>query len=738
MSTTNRHPGIGRTAVGLALLAVCSGAAYAQAGKPDAGKPEASQAEGSVTVGVGVAGGDPADRAIFGQYNGLRDDRSFGLLDFEYFRRTESGSSWTRLQGIGMLGENRELEFLWKRQGNWKFSLDYSELVRHEPYTINTGLLGAGTTAPQVVHLVGGAGSGSNLDLRTRRQGIGLGFTKSIGHGMEFQASLKSENKDGARRFGRGFNCPTPIAPGCAPTTGANPGWAVLMIPEPIDSNHSQVEARLSYAGERLRLNGGYYGSFYNNSYGALAPNVPGILNSPLGVPQPLGAGLQPILNQPMALPPDNQAHHLDVTGAYVFTPTTRANFKLGYARATQDQGFAGAGLLDAPVSATNLDGRVDTTLAQVGITSRPMPKLSLLAEMRHEDRDDKTPLALYNVEGLATYTNRRYPYTKTRGKLQASYQFTPDYRGALGADYETIDRGAFTPTSTVSGISALRQKTEEIGYRAELRRRMSDNVSGAISFVTSRRDGSAWLWPNAVQGVSPVAPGAIITSTATFMPSLADRRRDKVRVSAVWQPSDALTLQVGLDSGRDRFSSPSNYGLRRSGMDTLSLDWDYLLSARWTLNGYLSRGNQTLAQSRPDGYVMAFDNDSTSVGIGAVGRPTGKIEVGGTLSFFEDRNEYAQTLDTTASFGSAALLAATGGLPDIVFRTTEIRLFGRYTLSKTSSVRLDLIHHRARFNDWSYGYDGTPFLFSDNTTLTQQHRQNVTFVGLTYTHRWE
>ncbi|MCL4183186.1 MAG: MtrB/PioB family decaheme-associated outer membrane protein [Burkholderiaceae bacterium] len=732
MSTTHWHPGIGRTAVALALLAACGGA-HAQAGKKDA-----TEAEGSVTVGVGVAGGDSADRAIFGQYNGLRDDRSFGLLDFEYYRRTESGSSWTRLQGTGVLGENRELEFLWKRQGDWKFSVDYSELVRHEPYTINTGLLGAGTTAPQVVHLAGGAGSGSNLDLRTRRQGLGLGFTKWLGEAMELRVSLKSENKDGARLSGRGFNCPTPVAPGCAPTTGANPGWAVLMVPEPIDANHSQVQARLSYAGDRLRLNGGYYGSFYNNAHGALAPGVPGSLNSPLGVLQPLNAGLQPILNQAMALPPDNQAHHFDVSGVYVFTPTTRANFKLGYARATQDQGFAGAGLLDGPVAITDLDGRVDTTLAQIGITSRPMPKLSLLAEMRHEDRDDKTPLALYNVEGAVTYTNRHYPYTKTRGKLQASYQFTPDYRGALGADYEAIDRGVFTPSSSVSGISALRQETEEIGYRAELRRRMSDNVSGAISFVTSRRDGSAWLWPNTGLGVSPVEPGAIITSAATFMPSLADRRRDKVRVFAVWQPSDALTLQAGVDTGRDRFSSPSDHGLRRTGMDTFSVDWDYVLSAHWTLNGYLSRGNQTLAQSRPGGYVMAFDNDNTSIGIGAVGRPTGKLEIGGTLSFFNDRNEYAQTLDPTANAGSAALLAATGGLPDIVFRTTEIRLFGRYTVSKTSSLRLDLIHYRARFNDWAYGYDGTAFLFSDNTTLTQQYRQNVTFVGLTYTHRWQ
>lgn len=727
MTTNNRHPGFGHAVLALAMLAAF-GPAHAQE----------SRMEAAVSVGAGGVSGDSADRAIFGQYNGLRPDRAYGLLDFHYNRRIESTGIWTRFQGVNVLGENRELNFLWNKVGDWKFTAEFRELVRREPYTVNTGLVGAGTTTPQVAHLAGGPGTGSNLDFKTKRQGLGLAYSKWLSPAVEFQASLKSENKDGARLFGRGITCPSPVAPGCAPTTGANPGWAVLMIPEPINANHSQLETRISYAADKLRLSGGYYGSFYNNSYGALSPTVPGSLNSPLGVLQPLNTGLQPLLGQSLALPPDNQAHHADVTGVYVLTPTTRANFKLGIARATQDQSFASAGFV-GPTGVTNLDGRVDTTLAQIGISSRPIPKLSLIAELRHDDRNDRTPLALYNLVGAATYTNRNRDYTKTRGKLQASYQLSSDYRGTLGADYEAIDRGTFTASSAVSGISALRQKTEEIGYRAELRRRMSENFSGAISYVTSERDGSGWLRPGIGGGVVPFGdPGAVITSTSIFMPTLADRQRDKVRLLAVWQPSDELTLQFSADYGRDKFSAPSVQGLQRTDMNLFSLDWDYVLSDRWTLNGYLSRGSQTLDQARPGGYVMAFDNDNTSVGIGIVGSPTGQLQVGGTLSFFDDRNAYAQTLDPTAGFGSAALLAATGGLPNIVFRTAELRLFGSYAVSKTSSVRLDLIHHRAKFNDWTYGYDGTPFLFSDNTTVTQLQKQNVTFVGLTYTHRWQ
>lgn len=735
MKTLHRHPAPAQVAIATALFAIV-GAAHAE---------DESVTESSVTAGVGVLGGDSEDRAIFGQYNGLRPNRVDWQLDFDYYRRNDTAARVTRFQGIDLLGENRELHFLWKRQGNWKFATDYSELVRREPNTINTGLLGARSTTPQVVHLGGGPGTGSDLDLKTKRQGLGLAFSKWLSRAVEVQASLKSENKDGARLFGKGFSCPSPVAPGCAPTTGANPGWAVLMLPEPIDSNHSQLEARISYAGDRLRLSGGYYGSFYNNSNGALVPGVPGSLNNPLGVLQPLNTGLQPILAQALALPPDNEAHHADVTGVYVFTPTTRATFKLGAARATQDQGFAASGFA-GPAGVTNLDGRVDTTVAQLGFASRPIPKLSLLADFRRDDRDDRTPLALYNVIGqegtstFITFTNRERNYEKRRGKLQASYQFTSDYRGTFGIDYEEIDRGTFTPSSAAFGISALRQKTDELGWRAELRRRMTETFSGSISYMTSEREGSGWLRPvSGGTGVVPFGePGAVVTSTSIFMPTLADRERDKVRLFAVWQPSDAFTLQFAADYGRDKFSAPSTQGLRRTDMRLISVDGDYVLSTRWTLNGYLSRGSQTLDQSRPGGAIMAFDNDNTAIGVGVVGRPTGKLRVGATLSYFDDDNEYAQTLDATASAADIALLQASGGLPDIVFRTTELRLFGQYELTKTSAVRLDLIHHRAKFNDWTYGFDGTPFLFSDNTTVSQLRSQNVTFVGVSFTHRWQ
>lgn len=725
------------TAMAIAMLAAF-GSAHAQTSEAKPEEAKASEAQASVSVGGAWVSGDSADRAIFGQYNGLRDRDAYGLLGFDYSRRNTETGTTVRMQGLNLGLDTRELNFLWQRQGNWKVSADYGELVRRELYTVNTGLAGAGTQTPQVLHLGNGPGSGSDLGLKTKRKGIGLGLAKWFGSAVQLEVNLKSENKEGARLFGIGINCMSIVAPTCGSTTLTHTGTAVLLLPEPIDSNHSQVEARLSYAGERLRLSGGYYGSLYNNSLATMAPAIPGSLNNPLGSPLPLSVGLQSILSNPVALPPDNQAHHFDITGNYTITPTTRANFKFGYSQARQDQEFAGTGLTGAPAGVASLDGEVNTTLAQVGISSRPIPKLTLLAQARYEDKNDETPIALYNVQGTATYTNRDYSSEKVRGKLQATYQFSSSYAGTIGADYESIDRASYTPTSAVAGISALRQETEETSLRAELRRRMTETFSFSLGYIYSDRDGSNWLRPNSGLGVTEITdPATGFDSTAIFMPTLADRRRDKVKVMAMWQPTDALSLQLSAENGKDKYSAPSAYALQKSRMDLYSIDVNYVVSDAWSVNGYASRGAQKLNQSRPAGSIIEYDNTSLNFGFGVNGKVGEKIELGGGLSYVNDESDYAQTLDALANPASAALLAATGGLPDIVFRRTEARLFGKYLLSKSSSLRLDAIHQRAKFNDWGYAYAGVPFTFSDNTTLRLQEVQNVTFVGLTYTYAW-
>ncbi|MEI6601307.1 MAG: MtrB/PioB family decaheme-associated outer membrane protein [Comamonadaceae bacterium] len=723
MRTTVFSPSLRHTAVAVAVMAACMGA-YA-ASDDDEAEPRDS-VQTTISMGVGLLSDDSADRAQFGQYRGLRADRSaVASLGIDYSLRKESTSTWVQLQGTDLTGDERELHLVWKNPGNWKLSADYSELLRVDPNTANTGLTRIGFVNPVVANVT--PGYGSDVQLSTKRSASGLGFAKWINPSLQLELDLKSENKTGTRLSGIGMNCPSVIAPVCGSTTG----WGVLMMPEPIMANHSQVEARMSYAQEALRFNVGYYGSFYRNDYSTLTPSLPGSLNTTSN------ASLLSILGQPLALAPNNEAHQWDLSGSYDFTKTTRATLKLARAVSIQNQNFASAGLTGAPAGLGDLGAQVNTTTGKLGLTSRPMPQLTLLADVRYEDRDDQTPIALYNNEGTATYTNHRLPYRKTQGKLQASWQFNGDTKGTFGVDQESVDRGVFTATSAMLGVSALRQNTDETTVRADLRNKFSDEFSGTMGISRSRRDGSNWLRDNAGLGVTevtnPADPVNGLSSTAVFMPTLADRQRDKLKFAADWQASEALSIQLVGETGRDQYTVPSAYGLRDTGMNQLSVDWTYALSDNWSLNGYLAQSQQSLNQARPAGYIMAFDNRNLSASLGATGKINAQLNVGGSLAYMSDKSAYAQTLDTLASSESAALLASSGGLPDVEFRQTTLKLFGKYALDKSSAVRVDLVYQETNTNDWAWGANGTSFAYSDGSTVWQRPSQSVGFVGVTY-----
>lgn len=736
----------------LAMLAVF-GPAHAD---DDAAQPGA--AAGSVTVGGAAVSGDSRDRSLFGQYNGLRKEDGYLLLDFGYVKRDESTGTWTLVEGRNIGLDTREARAQLERQGNWKVYGEYSGLVRYYPRTINTSLQGSGTTTPTVT-LLPVAGTGSDLDLKTERKKATVGGEKWITPRLMLEAVFTNEEKEGARIFGRGFTCPSGAAPTpvcTALATGANQ-WALLMLPEPIDSTTRQIEAKLNYIGERFALTAGYYGSFYDNHNGALVPTVTGNLNNGLGQPMGTGtgvaltAGLRNILQLPMALPPDNQAHQFSLGGNYAITPSTRATFKYSYTHATQHDDFLANGLTGAPPGVNNYGGVLNTTLAQAGLTARPIPKLTLTANLRYEDRQDKSPLALYNIEGANTFTNGTYSLKKTAGKIEASYALPASLRATLGFDYESLDRGQFSSPEcidlgdgpcvgdSIAGISALRAKTTEKSYRAELRRTMSESLSGSVSYIHADRDGSSWLKPNALPatGTTALPDDVIFNRTGIFPAIFMDRERDKVKAMVDWSPAERISVQLTAEDGRDKYSAPTTKGLSRTGMKLYGVDLSYAITDAWKATAYYTYSEQTLNVAHSTGYVAQLEDRNSTAGFGIAGKATPKLRVGADLLFINDRNIYAQTLDSAASAANIAFLAQSGGLPDVTFRNFRVKLFGKYALDKNADVRFDVVHDRSKLNEWQWGNNGVPFLYSDNTTVSLQPNQNVTFVSVVYIYRW-
>lgn len=746
MKTSNKALGLGRTLIAAAALAAF-GTAYAQ----DDDLASLTQIQSSIGVGVGAVSGDESDRSIFGQFNGMREDRGYLLLDIDYARRDDATGTWTIVQGRNLGLDSRDLSFTLNKQGDWKFKGDYSELVHHEIRTVNTAMLGVGSTAVTVVRaggaLPGGAGTGTDHNLQMKRTAFGLSGEKWINSALQFQVNFKNEDKDGSRSWGRGYECATGV---CVRTNDAsNVRWAVLWLPEPVDSNIKQFEAKLNFHTDKLFVSGGYYGSFYTNSNGNLATTVTTPLNGGAGQSQPVnGVGPVPIFNSmPMALWPDNEAHQFYVDGNYRFTPKTRANFKLAYTRATQNESFAAMGLADGTQPRADFGGQIDSTLAQVGLTMHPMARLSVRANLRYEKKDDKTPIAVYNTEGggAEMWSNGHLTNDKTSGKLEASYLFAGSLRGTLGVDFDKVKRELPLAQPTVgpsgvllAGLSGLRGETTEVGYRAELRRSISEMLTGAIGLYHSERDGSDWYSLSGATYGQLLSADAIYTGTGAYPFTLADRTRDKARISADWT-ADRLSMHFAVEDGNDKYDPPSTAGLHKSKMSLYSVDASYAVTENWKLSGYVSQGDQTINTGQNSGYRAELKDNNTAIGIGVTGKLNGRLEVGGKLSYINDVNKYAFTLyDQNTNAGAIAQVNAYGGLPDVTYRETRLNLWGKYALRKNADLRVDLINYQAKLDEWTWGYNGVPFTYQDNTTVGINPDQSVTFIGASYIYKFK
>ena len=660
----------------------------------------------TASLGLGVLSSNSGNRTIFGQYNGWSREGGGLLLDLDIVKRDDATGLWTTIDGRNLGQDNRELSFSQQKQGNWKYAVGYSELVRHDPRTINTGLTGAGTSTPTVTAL-GAVGTGADLNLDLKRKGFTLSGEKWLGPNLMVEASFKSQDKDGARRSGIGGYCSKAITgPYCLTTAGA-----LLMLPEPINSTTQQFDAKLNYSGDKYLVTAGYYGSFFKNENGSLNPTITGNL-------------WPSALSSNVALPPDNQAHQFYVSGNYAFTPTTRANFNVSQTHATQDQDFAGMGLTAAAGLPSNLGGVVDSTVAYVGLTAKPMAKLSVRANWRYEDIKDKTPLAAYNG---ANANNALNSSEKVNGKAEATYQLPENFRVTVGGDYAYVERSQPSNLIPYTSMTSVREWAEEAGGRIELRRSMSDTLNAAVSVMHSERNGEHWLnldpsarYPTLYE---KVRWADIYSAEGTFPVTMMDRKRDMVRISADWMPTDKLSLQFTLDDGKDKYDAPTTKGFHDTGMRSFGVDAALMLSDDWKLTGYLNQSEQTLHVDHKSGYIAELEDTSTSAGIGVRGTYKG-FELGADLSYLDDSNRYGLASGNAESAGV---------LPDVTYRVTSLNLFGKYALRKNADLRVDLVHQRVKFDEWTWAN----FAYSDNTTVSMQPNQNVTFLGLRYVYKF-
>ncbi len=718
-----------------AVLATCYGTALAvdeEKVELAAVAAEVSQLttpESSISVGIGNWSGNRHQQGI---YDGMREGNTYGLLDMTLVKRDNTTGTWFTLEGRNLGIDTHELSAEWLRQGDIGISLDYSRIQRDNPLTFTTGLQGIGT-ATQVISGVYSAVPASNYELPKREVSLGttrdltqLGLFKNLMPNLDLKVSFKNEKKDGARQWGLGS--------------------AALFLTEPIDSTTRQLEALLNYAGERLQMSGGYYGSWYDNANTLVLGRVNGVVDS--------APSTNPASPTSLSLPLGNQAHQLLLNAGYAFTPTTRGTAKLSYGKATQDETLPVAfNVLPLAGSPTNLDGRIDTTLAEVGLSSRPLPKLSFVANLRYHDVQDKTPVAAYigGAPGTTFVYNTPHSYTKKSGKLEANYRLPQQFNLIGGIEINNQDRSVPT-RSTVSGAGVntysvpFRAKLDETTYRLQLRRSLFDTLNGSLAYLNSDRRGSGYI---------PTGSNAVTTASDRVNPThIADRERDKWRAMLDWSPTERLSLQFAVDLAQDKYG-PDNrsYGLVDGSAEIYTLDVNYTMSDNWQVSGWYTRddtkarevGALLLGTTPPIPASGTKDAQlrevGDSFGFGLRGRASAKLQVGANLEWIKSVSQYPQTLTgytpTTSESGAVTLVP----LADITNKLTRLKLFGDYAVDKNSSVRIEASHELWKTDDWTWSFStGAPFTFgrtTDGTVVTARPIQSVNFIGTRYIYKF-
>ena len=201
----------------------------------------------------------------------------------------------------------------------------------------------------------------------------------------DLTATLQSEHKDGLKPMG---------------TVSRNTGADIsTIIPYVIDTNTDQINLVLNYKGAKTFAQSSYYGSFFRN-------NVP-FMSWQNWATGPAGTGTV----NTMSTAPANHFNQVNATGGYTFSPTTKVVANGSYARNTQNAAF-----LTSPttpvVPVTSLNGLVVTTAFNAKFTAKPAKKLALVAAYKFDDRDNRTPVHIYQYADAeeAPVANANFP----------------------------------------------------------------------------------------------------------------------------------------------------------------------------------------------------------------------------------------------------------------------------------------------------------------------------------------
>jgi len=741
-------------------------------------------------AGIGYNGAS-GDSYKFGQYTGLYRPGPFANINGRKAFRDDDGSHYS-LWGMNLGLPSRQLGAGYGKQGQWGVTLQFDQLTAAQTDSASFLFRGLGGNALTLPAGFGGISAGnsqppanagailpfeqSGYGVRVNRDFFTLGGSGMLGGGWELSGKYNYQAREGSR-----------IGAVAMGSGGGNARAAI--VPEPIDDSTHQFETTLQYTSAQMQFSVGYWYSRYANNYDALTWQNPfGFVNgwsagSNVGFPTGFGRS---------SLEPDNTFQQIKADFAYNFTPSTRLVSVFQYGSARQDQSFLPYTINVAPLVTpglavpiglprSSLNGKVDTTLFDLTLTSRPLERVFVKLKYSYDQRDDKTasnqylftagdvldqpvvPPGLTPDDVAANQIRTNLPVGTTHNKFLVD----GDYRLARGLRL----RGWYQYIATDYEVANQRSRADSDLNRlgVEISSRANETFNGNLRYVWDRRRGADYT-RNAYY-VASVTPPTLANVPFLQLPTLrefsnADYTQDQIKGTLSYTPFGPLAVQLqadwwsrdyqGPDCGgpNDQLLLPSVVlpaqcqGLTKATGQSYTLDGQYTFAEDWRFNAFYTwaritqdqagRAFASVAAGAPN---VGFAGDPTrnwsvnsrttdnTVGLGLKWTPWGKpYDIGIQYLYNQGRT----AIDTFAG----ASLAAPAALPDVNARLNSLQLFGKWQYSKNLAIRANYWYQQLSTDNWSY--DNATAVSSNGVLLAGQsspnYRANVIAVTLTYT----
>lgn len=658
------------------------------------------------------------DQPHLGRYSGLDDSGLTPLLETS-LAGTRDGFYW-RVDGRRTGLDSRRVDLALGQRGQRRLTLSGREMPGwtlsggRTPFIVDSGgrfeLPGDWQGGDSTAQMPALADSLAAVSIGSDRRRLALGYWQRLSDRIEVDFDVREQRREGNRLVGAMFGF-----------TGGNPRG--MLLPAQVDDRTRIIDAGLTYsspAGHQLGL--AWHGSFYRNGRDAIEFRNPFSRHPQWAAGTGFPDGFGRIADHP-----DNSAQQLRGFGAWKLGQSTRLTADLAAGRMRQNDVLLPYTVnpqldVDTPLPVQRLDAEIHTTLANLRLVTRPVDRLDLKFNYRHDDRDNRTPSLAWRVVGAdsenqrdASATRINLPYSLRRQKFDIDARWRLSGRNRLSAGVHLLreDRDDFAEVERFDewrGSVGWRGRVKrDFGLRLDLEhaRRRFDEYEGRAPFRAGR------------------LPGSFDDDDFENHPLLrkynvADRDRNRLNARLDWQAGQRLSLGLGGHYSRDRYAD-GRFGLEESEVSAFNADAGYQVNRYLSLTGFVSRERYRADQSGRDwpGFApdLAFDPDrdwwarhddrvdTASLGIewrdlGAQFDAIAALTGGGRLDLGADWL-YARTrglIDVSVAEGLSA-----EPLPETGTRRNASALWLGYRFVSRWRLRLRVEHERFRQRDFAH-----------------------------------